>query len=83
VAYAILAGSIFIPIVFGLFWKKTTARAAFLSMTISAVVVVLGLVIEGMSSTNPILYGISVNIVVIILVSLFDRSGKQSSKAAS
>lgn len=80
VAYAILAGAIFIPIVFGLFWKKTTARAAFLSMTISAVVVILGLIIEGMSSTNPILYGISVNIVVIIVVSLFDRSSKEKSE---
>lgn len=27
VAYAILAGSIFIPIIFGLFWKRTTPKA--------------------------------------------------------
>src|SRR5690625_2039370 len=34
VAYAILAGSIFIPIVFGVFWRKTTSKAAFYAITI-------------------------------------------------
>jgi len=75
VAYAILAGSIFIPIVFGVFWRKTTSKAAFYAITISALVVIGGLLIEGLSSTNPILYGIGVNIIVIITVSLFDKSG--------
>lgn len=76
VAYAILAGSIFIPIVFGLFWKRTTAKAAFAAILISALVVLGGLAIEGLGSTNPILYGIAVNVVVIILGSLIDKSGK-------
>jgi SSS family solute:Na+ symporter len=80
VAYAILAGSIFIPIVFGLFWKKTTARAAFLAILISAAVVIIGLVAEGLSSTNPIVYGIITNIIVITLVSLFDKSNKNNIK---
>lgn len=76
VAYAILAGSIFIPIVFGLFWKRTTAKAAFAAILISALVVLGGLATEGLGSTNPILYGIAVNVVVIILGSLIDKSGK-------
>lgn len=76
VAYAILAGSIFIPIVFGLFWKRTTAKAAFAAILISALVVLGGLAIEGLGSTNPILCGIAVNVVVIILGSLIDKSGK-------
>jgi len=74
VAYALLAGSIFVPIVFGLFWKRTTAKAAFLAIMISAIVVIIGLAVEGLASTNPILYGIGANIVVIVLVSLFDQS---------
>lgn len=74
VAYAILAGAIFIPIVFGLFWKKTTARAAFFAIVTSALVILIGLAVEGLTSTNPILYGIGTNIVVIIIVSLFDKS---------
>jgi len=81
VAYALLAGSIFIPIIFGLFWKRTTAKAAFYAMAASAFVVIGGLVVEGLSSTNPILYGIIVNIVVIIIVSLFDKSSDKSVKS--
>lgn len=74
VAYAVLAGSIFVPIVFGLFWKRTTGKAAFMAITISALVVIGGLLVEGLSSTNPIIYGIITNIVVITFVSLFDKS---------
>ncbi|WP_088052605.1 sodium:solute symporter [Virgibacillus dakarensis] len=80
VAYAILAGAIFIPIVFGLFWKRATAKAAFYSITISALVVIGGLAIEGLSSSNPILYGIGVNIIVMIVVSLTDRSSKEKAQ---
>lgn len=78
VAYAILAGSIFIPILFGLFWRRTTGKAAFYAMTISALVVVGGLVFEGLSSTNPIIYGICTNIIVIIVVSMFDKSNSEA-----
>jgi len=76
VAYAILAGSIFIPIVFGLFWKRTTSKAAFSAILVSALVVLGGLAIEGLSSTNPIIYGITVNIIVIIIVSIIDKNGQ-------
>jgi len=78
VAYAILAGSIFIPILFGLFWKKATGKAAFYSILISAFVILGGLAIEGLSSSNPILYGIVVNIIVMIVVSLTDKSNKNN-----
>ncbi|MEW9675772.1 sodium:solute symporter [Lentibacillus sp. L22] len=76
VAYALLAGSIFVPILLGLFWKRATAKAAFWSILISALVILGGLAIEGLSSSNPILYGIVVNIVVMIVVSITDRSNK-------
>lgn len=76
VAYAILAGSIFIPIVFGLFWKRTTSKAAFSAILVSALVVLGGLAIEGLSSTNPIIYGITVNIIVIMIVSFIDKNGQ-------
>ncbi|WP_339226938.1 sodium:solute symporter [Oceanobacillus sp. FSL K6-2867] len=76
VAYALLAGAIFIPIVFGLFWKRATAKAAFYSILISSLVVLGGLAIEGLSSSNPILYGIFVNIVVMIVISLTDKTNK-------
>ncbi|RYG72015.1 sodium:solute symporter [Lentibacillus lipolyticus] len=78
VAYAILAGAIFIPILFGLLWKRATAKAAFYGITISTVVVLGGLAIEGLSSSNPILYGIVTNCIVMIVVSLFDRPSKDT-----
>ncbi|HLR69113.1 sodium:solute symporter [Virgibacillus alimentarius] len=76
VAYALLAGSVFIPIVFGLFWKRATSKAAFYAMIISAVVILGGLAMEGLSSSNPILYGIVTNIIVMVAVSLTDSQNK-------
>lgn len=78
VAYAILAGGVFVPIVFGLFWKRTTPKAAFSAMITSTLVILIGLGIEGLSSTNPIIYGLIINIIVIITVSLFDKEGKSN-----
>lgn len=74
VAYAVLAGSIFVPIVLGMFWKKATPKAAFYAITSSAIVVLATLAIEGFSSNHPILYGIATNIVVMTAVSWNDSS---------
>ncbi|MES0857236.1 sodium:solute symporter [Geobacillus sp. G4] len=75
VAYAILSGAIFVPVVLGFFWKRATAKAGFYSIVISSVVVLAGLTVEGLSSTNPIMYGIGVSIVSIVVFSyLFPSS---------
>ncbi len=58
VAYAILSGSIFIPVIAALFWKKVSAKVALSSMVISAIVVIADLIIEGVSSLNAIIWGI-------------------------
>lgn len=58
VAYALLSGSIFIPVIAALFWKKVSARVALASMGISAIVVIIDLIIEGVSSLNAIIWGI-------------------------
>jgi SSS family solute:Na+ symporter len=58
VAYAILSGSIFIPVIAALFWKRVPARVALTSMVISGVVVIADLIIEGVSSLNAIIWGI-------------------------
>ncbi|MBW7644101.1 sodium:solute symporter [Geobacillus thermoleovorans] len=71
VAYAILSGAIFVPVVLGFFWKRATAKAGFYSIVISSVVVLAGLAVEGLSSTNPIMYGIGVSIVSIVVFSYF------------
>jgi solute:Na+ symporter, SSS family len=66
VAYAILSGAVFVPLVVGYFWKRATAKAAFSSIIAGTIVVLAGLAIEGLSSTNPIMYGIVVSLVVMI-----------------
>jgi solute:Na+ symporter, SSS family len=69
VAYAILSGAIFIPVVLGFFWKKATAKAGFYSIIISSLVVFGGLAAEGLSSTHPIMYGIVTSLVSMIVFS--------------
>lgn len=76
VAYAVLSGGIFAPVVLGLFWKKATAKAAFFAIIASTVVILAGLAILGITSTTPIIYGIVTSFVVMIAVSLF--TGKKS-----
>lgn len=78
VAYAVLAGSIFIPILFGLFSNKVTPNAAFSAILLSAIAVIIGLWIEGLGSSNPIIYGIVVNIITIITVSYFDKGNRRN-----
>ncbi|MFC4770182.1 sodium:solute symporter [Effusibacillus consociatus] len=85
VAYAILSGAIFVPLVLGFFWKRATAKAAFYSIIVSTVVVLSGLMIEGITSTNPIMYGIASSVLVMALVSYFskERMAVYSSPAES
>lgn len=71
VAYAILSGAIFIPLVMTFFWKRATPNSGFYAILISTIVVLAGLFIEGLTSTNPILYGMTAGLISIIGISLF------------
>lgn len=70
VAYALLSGSIFIPILVALFFKNVSAKVTLTAMTISAVVVIGDLIIEGVSSLNVIIYGLLACALVMIIGSL-------------
>lgn len=70
VAYALLSGSIFIPILVALFFKNVSAKVTLTAMTISAVVVIGDLIIEGVSSLNAIIYGLLACALVMIIGSL-------------
>lgn len=78
VAYAVLSGSLFFPVLFGLFSKRVSARAAFLSIILSAAVILAGLGILGITSTDPILYGLLVSFVSIITISFCFSKGEES-----
>lgn len=70
IAYAILSGSIFVPVVAGFFWKRANWQGAIASMIASSIVILGTMVIFGTSSTVPILAGIAVSAAILIAVSL-------------
>ncbi|WP_163100504.1 sodium:solute symporter [Peribacillus alkalitolerans] len=80
VAYAILSGAIFVPLVMTFFWKKAHPNAGFYSILISTVVVLAGLFFEGLTSTNPILYGMSSGVITIVLISLLSNRNNNDQK---
>ena len=56
IAYALLSGSIFVPVLAALFWKKVTANITMAAMFVSAGVVIVDLAVEGITSLNAIIY---------------------------
>jgi solute:Na+ symporter, SSS family len=70
VAYDLLTGALFVPIVLGLLWSRGTARAAVASMAVSSVVVVVLLFTSGLYSNDPIIYGLLSSLAVYVGVSL-------------
>ncbi len=77
VAYALLTGSVFIPVIAALFWKRVTAQVTLASMLISAGVVITDLMIEGISSLNPILYGL-LSCAVVMAAGTYFSTKKES-----
>jgi len=80
VAYAVLSGAIFFPIILGFFWKRATAKAAFYSILVSTVVILVGLSVKGLTSTVPILYGLAASFVTLVVLSYVRPENKQMNK---
>jgi solute:Na+ symporter, SSS family len=70
VAYDLLTGALFVPIVLGLLWARGTSRAAVASIAVSSVVIVALMIISGLYSNDPIIYGLLTSLVVYVGVSL-------------
>jgi solute:Na+ symporter, SSS family len=70
VAYDLLSGALFVPIVGALFWRRATATGALASMVAGSAVVVIFMVVDGLFANTPIIYGIVVSLVVFVVVSL-------------
>ncbi|MEC0297369.1 sodium:solute symporter family protein [Peribacillus frigoritolerans] len=81
VAYAILSGAVFFPIILGFFWKRVTATAAFYSILASMIAIIIGLVVNGPSSTQPILYGLVTSFVVITTITLLSSNDDHKSES--
>lgn len=72
ISYAILSGSLFVPCMMALFWRRASMRAAIISIAASSVVVLGGLVIMGAQATIPIIWGIIVSAVLMYVISICD-----------
>jgi SSS family solute:Na+ symporter len=70
VAYDLLTGALFVPIVGALFWRRATTAGALASMAVSSVVVITLLFTQGLLSNGPIIYGMVSSLVVFVVVSL-------------
>lgn len=68
-AYDLLTGSIFVPIMGAFFWKRATWQGAIGSIVASGLVVLGTLWLEGFASNLPILYGLGTSLVVFVGVS--------------
>jgi solute:Na+ symporter, SSS family len=70
VAYDLLTGALFVPIVGALFWRRATAAGALASMAAGSVVVVVFMVLDGLFANTPIIWGMLASLVAFVGVSL-------------
>jgi solute:Na+ symporter, SSS family len=74
VAYDLLAGALFVPVVGAILWPRGTSLGALISIALSGVAVVVLLAVEGMNSDAPIYVGISLSLVTYVTVSLMGKA---------
>jgi solute:Na+ symporter, SSS family len=70
VAYDLLSGALFVPIVGALFWRRATTAGALASMGAGSIVVVIFMVLDGLFANTPIIWGMLASLVVFVVVSL-------------
>lgn len=69
-AYNILTGAIFIPIMGAFFWKGGTWQGALSSIVISSIAVVVAMIVYGFAANSPIIIGLATSAIVFVGVSL-------------
>jgi solute:Na+ symporter, SSS family len=83
VAYDLLTGALFVPIVLGLLWSRGTGRAAVASIAVSSVVIVALMIASGLYSNDPIIYGLLSSLVVFVGVSLATAPGRSEARGGA
>ncbi len=66
-AYALLSGTLFIPIIIALFFKSVPRKVVLTAMLVSSLVVVTDLMVEGITSLNAIIYGLAAGLIVVLI----------------
>ena len=70
VAYDLLVGAIFVPVVGALFWRRATGAGALASMLAGGVAVVVLMYLNGLLADSPIYGGLIASLVAFVVVSL-------------
>lgn len=74
VAYDLLAGALFVPVIGAILWKRGTSLAALTSIAVSGIAVVVLLIVEGMDSDSPIYVGLGLSLVIFVSTSLMGKA---------
>jgi len=82
VAYDLLTGALFVPIVGALFWRRATAVGALASMAAGSAAVVIFMVKDGLFANSPIIWGLVASLVAFVVVSLLTPRPSEESTAA-
>lgn len=82
VAYDLLSGALFVPIVGALFWKRATGAGALAAMVAGGLVVVVLWFVQGLLANGPIYYGMLVSLVFFVVVSLLTSSTSEEESAS-
>ena len=73
VAYDLLAGALFVPVIGAILWSRGTSSAALTSIAVSGLAVVVMLFIRGMNSDAPIYVGLGLSLVIFVCMSLLGK----------
>jgi SSS family solute:Na+ symporter len=74
VAYDLLVGALFVPVIGAMLWSRGTGPGALASIAVGAPTVVVILIVQGIDSDAPIYAGFGMSLLVYIVVSLITRT---------
>jgi SSS family solute:Na+ symporter len=82
VAYDLLVGALFVPVIGAMVWRRGTGAGAIASIAVGGPTVILLLVLRGVDSDAPIYAGFGMSLAVYIVTSLLTRPGTAAIHAA-
>ena len=82
VAYDLLVGALFVPIIGALFWTRATGTGALASMLVGGLVVVGLMAWQGLLANSPIYGGLLASLVTFVVVSLLTPQASEREASA-
>jgi SSS family solute:Na+ symporter len=82
VAYNLLVGALFVPIIGALFWRHATGTGALVSMLVGGVVVVGLMAWQGLLANSPIYGGLLASLVAFVVVSFLTPQASEREASA-